>query len=393
VLLTCWGIYQHVSQPSSPSSPAALPEAAAQAERRPLDQTPEPPVAVKDENRLRQADAAPPALAPEPSRDTQKEPAQKEPAQREPVQEEARLDDATGARTIEPTEQAERRPLEQESELPVADKDESRLQQTVAAPAVSEPDGLTRAQKEIAPKQDAQKEARLEDAGSAGTSEGAEPGDTKGKLSYLAWYAYSELPPETKPADTVLNFLKDVPPGTPVEEIRRVADVLGFDFSFLKAIAKIESGFDPKQRTGSYIGLFQLSRHEFRKYGSGDILDARDNAVAAALKMKTEAVLFQMFTRRKATLFDLYLIHQQGIEGAAEHISQPNRLAWRSMCKTEEGKEKGERWCKRAIWGNTLPALKRSWKSVNKVTSGAFVAMWQERVSHFYGRYSQAAAN
>jgi hypothetical protein len=39
--------------------------------------------------------------------------------------------------------------------------------------------------------------------------------------------------------------------------------------------------------------------------------------------------------------------------------------------------KKGEKWCKRAIWGNTLPAVKRIWKNVNNVTSGAFVAMWQ----------------
>ena len=71
------------------------------------------------------------------------------------------------------------------------------------------------------------------------------------------------MPPETKPADTVLDFLKDVPPGTPVEEIRRVADILGLDFTFMKAIAKVESNFNPKARTGSYIGLFQLSKYEF----------------------------------------------------------------------------------------------------------------------------------
>jgi hypothetical protein len=247
--------------------------------------------------------------------------------------------------------------------------------------------------KEAAQEEPAQQEARLEDPAAASTVDPSVPNDTKGKLSYLAWYAYSEIPPETKPADTVLSYLKDTPPGTPIDEIRRVADLLGMDFNFMKAIAKIESSFDPKQRTGSYIGLFQLSKYEFRKYGSGDILDARSNAVAAALKMRTEAVLFQMFTRRKATLFDLYLIHQQGIEGAAEHISQPNRIAWRSMCKTGEGKQKGERWCKRAIWGNTLPALKRTWKNVNNVTSGAFIAMWQQRVSHFYARYTQAVAN
>jgi hypothetical protein len=48
---------------------------------------------------------------------------------------------------------------------------------------------------------------------------------------------------------------------------------------------------------------------------------------------------------------------------------------------------KGERWCKRAIWGNTLPAVKREWKSVDRLTSGAFVAMWRDRVDTLYARY------
>jgi hypothetical protein len=60
------------------------------------------------------------------------------------------------------------------------------------------------------------------------------------------------------------------------------------------------------------------------------------------------------------------------------------------MCATDEGKEKGERWCKRAIWQNTLPTIKQIWKSVDKLTSAAFVDMWQERVDHLYARYSEA---
>ncbi len=113
----------------------------------------------------------------------------------------------------------------------------------------------------------------------------AAPSETKQNLSWLAYYAYAELPPETKPADTVRDALKSIPPGTPIEEIRRVADILRLDFTFMKTVAKIESGFNPKQRTGSYIGLFQISDYEFGKYGSGDIRDPRDNAVAAALKI------------------------------------------------------------------------------------------------------------
>ena len=158
----------------------------------------------------------------------------------------------------------------------------------------------------------------------------------------------------------------------------------------MKAVAKIESDFNPKQRTGSYIGLFQLSNYEFKQYGSGVITNPRDNAIAAAYKFATEALLFNSQTSKNPTFSDLYLIHQQGWQGAAEHVRHPERIAWKSMCATDEGQEKGERWCKRAIWGNTLPAIKHIWQSVDNLTSGAFVAMWQQRVDHLYSRYSVA---
>jgi len=229
----------------------------------------------------------------------------------------------------------EPRPLDRSSDPPPIRKDEARLQGVDAAPAESKPDQPPATQDR----------EPLENTADAAPSESAAPNEPtnepKQDLSYLAYYAYSELPPEIKPADTVLDSLKGIPSGTPIDEIKRVADVLGLDFIFMKTIAKIESGFNPQQRTGSYIGLFQLSKYEFAKYGSGDILVPRDNTVAAALKMMTEAILFEMFTHRKPTLNDLYLIHQQGVEGAAQHLSHPNRLAWQSMCATDEGKEKG----------------------------------------------------
>jgi hypothetical protein len=215
----------------------------------------------------------------------------------------------------------------------------------------------------------------------------------KPDLSYLAYYAYSEVPPDTKPADTVLDALKEIPAGAPLDEIKLAADVFGLDVSFMKAVAKIESGFDPKQHTGSYIGLFQLSNYEFDKFGSGDITDSRDNAVAAAYKFITAALLFELSTHKKPTLSDLYLIHQQGTQGAAEHVSHPERLAWKSMCATDEGRAKGESWCKRAVWRNTLPAVRQIWKSVDNLTSGAFVEMWQQRVNLFYSAYAEAIAD
>jgi hypothetical protein len=214
----------------------------------------------------------------------------------------------------------------------------------------------------------------------------------KPDLSLLAYYVYSEVPPDEKPSDTILNSMKDVAEGTPVEEIKRVSDALGLDFTFMKTVAKIESDFDPKQRTGSYIGLYQVSNYEFARYGSGSILDARDNAVAGAYKIVVEGALFEIQSHKKPTLYDLYLIHQQGIQGAAEHVSHSDRVAWESMCATEEGRQKGEKWCKRAIWANTLPAVKKVWKTVDNLTSGAFVAMWHDRMDMFYARYAQATS-
>jgi hypothetical protein len=218
----------------------------------------------------------------------------------------------------------------------------------------------------------------------------ASPNPNENETSYLKYYVYSEIPPPEKPAKIALAALKDVPLGTPVQEIERAAKAFGIDANFMKAVAKIESDFNPKERTGSYIGLFQLSKSEFGQYGSGDILDSRDNAMAAAYKFISEAALFEIMTHEKPTFANLYLIHQQGWEGAAEHVSHPQQIAWKSMCATHEGMAKGEGWCKRAIWGNTLPAVKREWKSVDRLTSGAFVAMWRDRVETFYARYPVA---
>jgi hypothetical protein len=211
-------------------------------------------------------------------------------------------------------------------------------------------------------------------------------------FSLLADYAYSEVPPPEAPADTVLRALKEIPEGTPREEVRRAARTFGLDVNFMEAVVKIESDFDPKQRTGSYIGLFQLSKYEFDRYGAGQITDARDNAIAGVYKFAVAAKLFELQTHLIATPDDLYLIHQQGTQGAAEHVAHPDRIAWESMCATDEGRIKGERWCKRAIWQNTLPEVKKAWGAVEKLTSAAFVEMWRNRLATLYRRYSIGAS-
>ena len=45
----------------------------------------------------------------------------------------------------------------------------------------------------------------------------------------------------------------------------------GVDLAMMMSIAKVESDFNPRARTGSYKGLFQLSDYEFKKYGDGSI--------------------------------------------------------------------------------------------------------------------------
>lgn len=233
-------------------------------------------------------------------------------------------------------------------------------------------------------------QAKLEQADVAvadASADGAMPATPD--LHYLTYYAYSEVPPDTKPADTASEAFKDIPIGTPTDEIELSSDAFGLDFGFMQAVAKIESDFNPFARTGSYIGVFQLSHYEFDKYGSGDITSPRDNAIAAAYKFTTAAILFEINTHKKPTLSDLYLIHQQGTQGAEEHVSHPERIAWKSMCATDEGRQKGEKWCKQAVWQNTLPDIKKIWKSVENLTSGAFVEMWQQRVALFYARYSE----
>ena len=96
------------------------------------------------------------------------------------------------------------------------------------------------------------------------SGDASNPAPVTQDLRYLIYYVWSDLPPAEKPADIVLSSLKDTPVGTPVEGIKRASDAFGLDFNFMKAVARIEFGFDPKQRTGSYIGLFQRRKTSSR---------------------------------------------------------------------------------------------------------------------------------
>ena len=212
------------------------------------------------------------------------------------------------------------------------------------------------------------------------------PGRRSQVLPYIVYYAYSEVPLFPKPIDVIADSIAMLPLGSCRDEVKRAADVFALSFPVMMAFAIIESSCQPGQKTGSYIGLFQLSRYEFNRYGrtGGDIYNPRDNAMATAHKFVVEAIAFQHAVGRYPTPFDRYCIHQQGLEGCIQHQSQPDRIAWNSMCATQEGRTKGEKWCRLAIWGNVPSNLKASIAGgVAALTSGAFLEIWRGRVAHF----------
>ena len=170
-------------------------------------------------------------------------------------------------------------------------------------------------------------------------------------------------------------------------EIEQAAMLFDVDVRMMKAFAKIESGYNPKARTGKYKCLFQLSDWEFAKYWQGDIYDIRDCSIAAARKVATEAAQFEKDVGRRATAAEIYCIHQQGYQGCAFHYAAPEQLAWKNMYLTGEGQEKGEAWARKAIWGNVPSDLKNKFKGgLEALTSGQFIALWTERVASFMAR-------
>ncbi len=174
----------------------------------------------------------------------------------------------------------------------------------------------------------------------------------------------------------------------PREEIREAASLYGLDLAMMMSIAKVESDFNPRVRTGSYKGLFQLSDYEFKRYGDGGIWDARDNARAAAHMFLVQAEKFRWALGHYPDYAERYMVHQQGIQGAIEHYTHPERVAWQSMCATDEGVLKGEQWCRKCIWGNLLPQWKQTFGSVEKISSGDFVSLWTGRIDQLANRFS-----
>lgn len=168
--------------------------------------------------------------------------------------------------------------------------------------------------------------------------------------------------------------------------INQYASANGLDPSTLRAFMRIESGGDPNAQTGSYKGLFQLSRDEFGRYGGGNIFDPADNTRAASAKLAAESAKFQQKYGRTPTAADLYMIHQQGSGGYAAHVANPSAPAWQNMYSTAEGRQKGPGWAKQAIWGNVPSDVRAQYPGgVDSLTSQQFMDLWRNKVDRFGG--------
>jgi len=168
--------------------------------------------------------------------------------------------------------------------------------------------------------------------------------------------------------------------------IEKHARATGIDPGYLRAAVDIESGGDPNNVTGSYIGLGQLSKEEFAKYGGkGDIRDPDENLRVFAVKTAAERDDFKRRHGRDPSPVEIYLAHQQGQGGLDAHLKNPDAPAWQNMASTAEGREKGPRWAKLAIWGNVPDKDKARFGSVDNMTSKDFMDIWAGRVNRGLG--------
>jgi hypothetical protein len=165
------------------------------------------------------------------------------------------------------------------------------------------------------------------------------------------------------------------------------------DDRLMHAVKMIESGGKPHAHTGSYKGLYQLSDSEFSRYGGqGDIYDPAENTRVAKLKLADERDELSRKLGRPVTPEEVYLAHQQGVGGATAHLTHPDQPAWQSMASTGEGRQKGERWARQAIWINVPDDMKSRFGSVDNITSQQFADLWREKYNRYAGDGTQTAS-
>ena len=126
----------------------------------------------------------------------------------------------------------------------------------------------------------------------------------------------------------------------------------------------------------------------FRHYGGrGNIYDLNANTNVAARKLREESDAFALRHGRAPAAVDLYMMHQQGVAGAAMHMENPDDPAWLNMHRTREGQMKGSKWARLAIWGNVPTDERMRFPGgVDSVTSREFMELWARKIAKFGGR-------
>lgn len=111
--------------------------------------------------------------------------------------------------------------------------------------------------------------------------------------------------------------------------IVEAAKAYHFDPNYMRSIASIESSMNPASNAHNnktkYKGLYQIGPEEWRRFGQGNIYNARDNAMAAARMWDVQRTMFKKRYGREPTEAEQYMIHQQGLgfftRGAMTNIS------------------------------------------------------------------------
>ncbi len=179
-------------------------------------------------------------------------------------------------------------------------------------------------------------------------------------------------------------------------------DLKPYQGDYPSRLFHFESGGNPNApATGSNRGMGQFSSDLERRYGIDDYNRRSESAQTRAVMMERaeNAPVLSRALGREPTDAELYLAHQQGQAGAVAHLTNPDAPAWQNMLSTGEGRQKGARWAKAAIWGNIPDSAKGSPQfnktmfpgGVDTVTSGDFTQGWKAKWEGAPGNFASGS--
>lgn len=178
-------------------------------------------------------------------------------------------------------------------------------------------------------------------------------------VEFLTGGAYAKDPVHFQlsgaPNSSQSGTMAHIEGGAAGQAVTALAQRYGFDPADVRKYINIESGWNAHSQTSSYKGLLNLSDSEFNQYKTrpdANIFVPKDNLEAGLAKMRAEGDQFEARAGRKATGFDLYMVHQRGLGGYLNALKDPNGPAFMSMLNTGEGKSKGEGWAQKTVYLN-----------------------------------------